>query len=248
MKHHTVTLFVQCLVDSLRPDVGDAMVHVFEKLGVSMTYPPDQTCCGQPAFNSGYRKEAAKLARRFLDIFEDAEAIVCPSGSCVHMVRHHYLDLFRDEPETLQRARDVAAKTYEFTEYLVDVLGIDNPGEQLGSRFDGSVTYHDSCHLSRGLGIRRQPRLLLENTPGLRLVEMEESDRCCGFGGTFSVKYPDISTAMVDAKVRHILDSGAQAVAGCDVSCLLNIAGRLQRLGSPVRALHIAEILAGEGK
>lgn len=248
MKHHTVTLFVQCLVDSLRPDVGDAMVHVFEKLGVSMTYPPDQTCCGQPAFNSGYRKEATKLARRFLDIFEDAEAIVCPSGSCVHMVRHHYLDLFRDEPETLQRARDVAAKTYEFTEYIVDVLGVDNPGVQLGSRFDGSVTYHDSCHLSRGLGIRRQPRLLLENTPGLRLVEMEESDRCCGFGGTFSVKYPDISTAMVDDKVRHILDSGAQAVAGCDVSCLLNIAGRLQRLGSPVRALHIAEILAGEGR
>jgi len=248
MKKHTVTLFIQCLVDTLRPDVGDAMVHIFEKLGVNLAYPPDQTCCGQPAFNSGYRREATKMARRFLDIFENAEAIVCPSGSCVHMVRHHYLDLFANDPVMLDRARKVAAKTYEFTEYLVDVLGITNPGEELGSRFEGSVTYHDSCHLARGLGIRNQPRILMENIPGLSLVEMDESDRCCGFGGTFSVKYPDISTAMADDKVKQILATKAEAVVGCDVSCLMNIAGRLSRIDSPVRALHIAELLAGTGR
>lgn len=248
MTRPTVTLFIQCLVDSLSPETGDALVRVLERLGVRMHYPPNQTCCGQPAFNSGYRREAAKAARRFLDIFESSDAIVCPSGSCVHMVRHHYLDLFRDEPAQLARARMVADKTFEFTEYLVDVLGVTDPGTQLGSRFDGAVTYHDSCHLSRGLGIRRQPRLLLENTPGLTLVEMDEADRCCGFGGTFSVKYPEISTAMVDDKVKTILNTGAGAVVGCDVSCLMNIRGRLSRMGSTVRALHIAEILAGEGK
>jgi len=247
MPQHSVTLFIQCLVDTLRPDVGDAMVHVLERLGVAMDYPENQTCCGQPAFNSGYREEAKKAARRFIDIFENSPAIVCPSGSCVHMVRHHYLDLFKDEPGWLVRARMVAEKTYEFTEYLVDVLGVTNPGEQLGSRFDGTVTYHDSCHLSRGLGIRTQPRTLLENTPGLKLVEMDESDRCCGFGGTFSVKYPEISTAMADDKVDTILATGADAVVGCDVSCLMNIAGRLSRRRSRVRALHIAEILANKG-
>ena len=248
MTQHSVTLFIQCLVDTLAPDTGDAMVHVLERLGVRMDYPPDQTCCGQPAFNTGYRREATKAARRFLDIFENSQAIVCPSGSCVHMVRHHYLDLFRDEPAQLARARMVAAKTYEFTEYLVDVLGVTDPGAQLGTRFDGMVTYHDSCHLARGLGIRRQPRLLLENIPGLSLVEMDESDRCCGFGGTFSVKYPDISTAMADDKVETILATRADAVVGCDVSCLMNIAGRLSRIGSRVRALHMAEILANTGK
>lgn len=248
MTKHSTTLFIQCLVDTLHPEVGDAMVHILERLGVAMDYPPDQTCCGQPAFNSGYRREATKAARRFIDIFENSETIVCPSGSCVHMVRHHYLDLFKDDPAMLTRARMVADKTYEFTEYLVDVLGITNPGAQLGSHFVGSATYHDSCHLSRGLGIRRQPRQLLENTPGLTLIEMDESDRCCGFGGTFSVKYPDISTAMADDKIQTILDTGAKAVVGCDVSCLMNIAGRLSRINSPVRALHIAEILANTGK
>ncbi|BCS89133.1 (Fe-S)-binding protein [Pseudodesulfovibrio sediminis] len=248
MTKHTATLFIQCLVDSLKPEIGDAMVHVLDTLGVSMVYPENQTCCGQPAFNSGYRREATKAARRFIDIFENHNAIVCPSGSCVHMVRHHYLDLFRDEPAMLARARKVAANTYEFTEYLVDVLGVTDPGSQLNSRFDGSVTYHDSCHLSRGLGIRSQPRLLLENIPGLSLIEMDESDRCCGFGGTFSVKYPEISTAMVDDKIQTILATGADAVAGCDVSCLMNIEGRLSRIDSPVRALHIAEILANTGK
>ncbi|QGY40406.1 Fe-S oxidoreductase [Pseudodesulfovibrio cashew] len=247
MSKQTATLFIQCLVDSLRPEIGDAMVHILERLGVPMHYPPEQTCCGQPAFNSGYRAEATKAARRFIDIFEDSEIIVCPSGSCVHMVRHHYPELFKDEPGMLVRARRVAARTYEFTEYLVDVLGVTDPGEELGSRFNGTVTYHDSCHLARGLGIRRQPRQLLGNIPGLTLVEMDESDRCCGFGGTFSVKYPEISTAMVDDKVKTILETGADVVSGCDVSCLMNIAGRLSRIGSPVRALHIAELLAGTG-
>lgn len=243
MTKQTATLFIQCLVDSFRPEAADAMVRILDRLGVAMTYPEDQTCCGQPAFNSGYRNEARSAARRFIDIFESSDTIVCPSGSCVHMVRHHYLDLFRDDPAMLVRARMVADKTYEFTEYLVDVLGVTDPGKQLGSRYDGTVTYHDSCHLSRGLGIRRQPRQLLENTPGLTLVEMDESNRCCGFGGTFSVKYADISTAMADDKVQTILATGADAVAGCDVSCLMNIEGRLSRMRSTVQALHIAEIL-----
>lgn len=248
MTRPTATLFIQCLVDTLSPEAGDAMVRVLEKLGVRMHYPPDQTCCGQPAFNSGYRREAAKAARRFLDIFDNSEVIVCPSGSCVHMVRHHYLDLFQNDSAMLARAKMVAARTYEFTEYLVDVLGVTDPGEQLGTRFDGTVTYHDSCHLARGLGIRTQPRQLLENIPGLTLVEMDESDRCCGFGGTFSVKYPEISTAMVDDKVETILATGARAVVGCDVSCLMNIQGRLSRLGSEVKVLHMAELLAGTGE
>ena len=237
------TLFIQCLVDALAPRVGDAMVRVLERLGVDMDYPAGQTCCGQPAYNSGYRREAAGLAERFLDVFEHAEAIVCPSGSCVHMVRHHYPELFADSPALLARARAIAGRTWEFSEYLVDVLGVTDAGQRLGSAFTGSVTYHDSCHLARGLGIRRQPRQLLEGVPGLTLVEMDGSDRCCGFGGMFSVKYPEISTAMVDDKVASILATGADAVVGCDASCLMHMAGRLGRMGSAVRALHIAEVL-----
>jgi L-lactate dehydrogenase complex protein LldE len=231
----------------MRPETGDAMVRILERLGVKMEYPQNQTCCGQPAFNSGYRKEAKKLAARFIDIFENSEAVVCPSGSCVHMVRNHYPELFRDEPDMLVRARAVASRTYEFTEYLVEVLGVTNPGTELDTRYDGTITYHDSCHLARGLGIRTQPRQLLENIPGLTLVEMEESDRCCGFGGTFSTAYPEISTAMVDDKIACILATGADAVVGCDLSCLMNIAGRLSRKNSPLQVFHIAELLDQTG-
>lgn len=235
-----VSLFIQCLVDSMYPQVGDAMVTIFDRLGVPVDYPEGQTCCGQPAYNSGYRREAAQAARKFIEIFEDSEVIVCPSGSCVHMVRHHYPQLFRDDPALLERAIAVGTKTFEFTEYLVDHLGLSS----VEARFSHKVTYHDSCHLSRGLGIDRQPRRLLYNTSGLHFIEMRDSDTCCGFGGTFSINYPDISTAMVDEKIENILATGAEVVTGCDISCLMNIQGRLSRRGEKVKVMHIAEILA----
>lgn len=241
MAGNTVSLFIQCLVDTMFPQVGEAMITVFDRLGIPLAYPGGQTCCGQPAYNSGYRREAAAAARHFIEIFEDAEIVVCPSGSCVHMVRHRYPELFPDDPAMAERARAVAAKTFEFTQYLVDVLGVTDTE----SHFTGSVTYHDSCHLSRGLGIAAQPRILLEKIRGLRLIEMRDSDTCCGFGGTFSINYPEISTAMVDEKIANILATGADAVVGCDISCLMNIQGRLSRREKKVEVLHIAEVLAG---
>ncbi|MBN2332544.1 MAG: (Fe-S)-binding protein [Deltaproteobacteria bacterium] len=237
----SVTLFITCLIDGIYPEVGTAVVSIFEQLGIMVDYPTDQTCCGQPAFNAGYRREARAAARRFIEIFEHAPVIVAPSGSCVHMVRHHYPQLFQDDSRWLARARQVAAKTFELTEYLVDILGITD----LGASYNGRITYHDSCHLRRGLGIAGQPRALLAAIKGATFIEMTEAESCCGFGGVFSVKYPEISTAMVEKKVNHIIDSGAHVVTGCDISCLMNIAGRLSRLGSPVRCLHIAQLLAG---
>lgn len=235
-----VTLFIQCLVDGFQPQVGEAMVKVLRHLGVTLAYPMAQTCCGQPAFNAGYRNEAKVAARRFIEIFESAETVVCPSGSCVHMVRHHYPLLFAGDPAWHARARRVADKTYEFSQFLVDVLGVDD----LGAACTGRVTYHDSCHLSRGLGVREQPRRLLGKVRGIDFVEMNESDRCCGFGGSFSVKYPRISEAMLQDKVRYIRDCGAETVVGCDLGCLMNIQGLLSRLNLPVKTVHIAEILA----
>lgn len=241
MAEAPVSLFIQCLVDSMFPEVGEAMVRVFDRLSIPLTFPEGQTCCGQPAYNSGYRREAAAAARHFIEVFEGAEAIVCPSGSCVHMVRHHYPELFADDPVMAARARAIGARTFEFTEYLVDVLGITD----VMAEYPGTVTYHDSCHLSRGLGIARQPRRLLDSVRGLELIEMVDSDTCCGFGGTFSINYPEISVAMVDAKIANILATGADAVVGCDISCLMNILGRLSRRGEKVKVLHIAQVLAG---
>lgn len=241
MSEKIVTLFIQCLVDHMFPEAGEAMVTVFQRLGIPLDYPPGQTCCGQPAYNSGYRKEAKAAARHFIEIFEHAEVIVCPSGSCVHMVRHHYPELFEDNPEMQKRAQAVGEKTFEFTQYLVDELKVTD----VSASYSGTVTYHDSCHLSRGLSIKNQPRLLLENVRDLSLVEMRDSDSCCGFGGTFSVNYPEISTGMVDEKIANILDTGADAVVGCDVSCLMNILGRLSRKGEKTKVYHIAQILAG---
>jgi L-lactate dehydrogenase complex protein LldE len=236
-----VTLFVQCLVDSLYPEVGEAMVALFNRLGISVRCPANQTCCGQPAFNAGYRKAAGAAARRFIQIFENADVIVCPSGSCVAMVRHHYPELFRDDQKWLDRAAGVGRKTFELSQYLVDVLGIDD----VGASYPGKVTYHDSCHLLRRLGVAEQPRRLIRNIRRAELVEMKAADRCCGFGGTFAVKYPDISVAMVDEKISNIVASGADTVTGCDISCLMNIQGRLSRIGSPVKTMHLAQLLAG---
>lgn len=239
--NQTVSLFVQCLVDVMYPTVGIAMLSIFDKLDIAVDCPTNQTCCGQPAFNSGYRQAARVAARRFIEIFENSEAIVCPSGSCVAMVRHHYPQLFEEEPEWRRRAETVAAKTYELTQYLVDVLDT----EDLGARYNGKLTFHDSCHALRTLGIKKQPRRLIAGVADAELVEMNESERCCGFGGSFAVKYPEISTAMAQDKVDRIIATGASAVVGVDISCLMNIQGLLNRQKSPVKILHIAELLAG---
>jgi len=236
----TVALFIQCLIDGIYPEVGEAMVKIFRSLGLELTCPTQQTCCGQPAFNAGYRREAKVAARRFIEIFESADTIVCPSGSCVTMVRHHYSELFADNEPWLQRARQVADKTYELTEYLVDVLGVID----LGAHYDGKITYHDSCHLLRSLRIKDQPRRLLHNVSGADFIEMYDSDKCCGFGGSFAVKYADISAAMVNDKAMNIIDSGADTVVGCDMGCLMNIQGILSRMGSDIKVRHIAQILA----
>ena len=235
-----VTLFIPCIVDAVYPEVGGATVSLLRHLGLSLRYPVDQTCCGQPAFNAGYVTEARKAARHFIEVFEGAETIVCPSGSCVDMVRHHYPELMASEDiDWQERARSIATRTYELTEFLVDVLGrID-----LGARFHGRITYHDSCHLLRGLRVQKQPRLLLSAIEGLEFVEMKNADYCCGFGGTFAVKYPNISTAMVDDKVRNIVATDADLVTGCDMGCLMNIEGRLGRRKIPLQVIHIAQLL-----
>ncbi len=237
----TVTLFIQCLVDGIYPEVGEAMVKIFRNLGFDLACPTRQTCCGQPAFNAGYRREARVAAKRFIEIFETAETIVCPSGSCVTMVRHHYPQLFDDDDSWRRRAEQVAAKTYELTQYLVDVLGVDD----LGAHYDGKITYHDSCHLLRNLRVKDQPRRLLRNVSGADFVEMYDSDKCCGFGGSFAVKYAEISAAMVEDKVNNLIDSGADTVVGCDMGCLMNIQGMLSRKGSDIKVMHVAQILAG---
>jgi L-lactate dehydrogenase complex protein LldE len=237
----SVTLFIQCIVDGIYPEVGEAMVKLFSKLGLAMIYPEDQTCCGQPAFNSGFREEARRAACRFIEIFEPAETIVCPSGSCVNMVRNHYPILFENDSEWRSRAEKIAAKTYELSEFLVDVL----KKEDVGASFDGRITYHESCHLLRGIGVSRQPRKLIANVKGAEFIEMQDADRCCGFGGAFSIKYPDISTAILSEKIKNIQATSADVVVGCDMGCLMNIQGMLSKKGSSVQVLHIAELLAG---
>jgi L-lactate dehydrogenase complex protein LldE len=236
-----VTLFIQCLVDGMYPEVGEAVVRLFENLNIPVDIPIDQTCCGQPAFNSGYRREASIAARRFIEIFEKARVIVCPSGSCVDMVKHQYPFLFKDDPAWQRRALAVSHKIFELTEYIVDVLKI----EDVGASFEGTVTYHDSCHLLRNLGVADQPRKLIAKVRGAKLIEMENAQKCCGFGGLFSVKFPDISTAILEEKVAYIIAARADAVVGCDISCLMNIEGMLKRKNVSIKTLHIAQLLAG---
>ena len=238
-KEKNITLFIQCLIDGIYPQAGLAVVQLFEKLGIGVDIPLKQTCCGQPAFNSGYRKEARTAAKRFIEIFESARVIVCPSGSCVDMVKHQYPALFKDGSAWQKRAKKVSGKIFELTEYIVDVLGI----EDVGATFPGKVTYHDSCHLFRNLHVADQPRKLIANVKDVELIEMKNSEKCCGFGGTFSVKYPDISAAILEEKVDNIIATGADAVVGCDISCLMNIQGMLSRRNSKIKILHIAELL-----
>jgi L-lactate dehydrogenase complex protein LldE len=226
-----VSVFVTCIVDQVFPRVGMAMVEVLERAGCEVEFRESQTCCGQPAFNSGYREEARDVARHFLRVFDGAEYIVVPSGSCTSMIAHHYADLIEDHRET---------RVYEFSRFLIDVLKIDD----LGARLDRTVTYHDSCHALRELGIRDAPRRLLRNVRGLQLTEMDAAEECCGFGGTFSVKFPELSGAIARTKIDSILRTGADAVVSIDSSCLMQIQGALSRAGSAVRAMHLAEVLA----
>lgn len=235
-----VSLFVTCLVDQLFPRVGLAMADVLELCGCRLEFPESQTCCGQPAFNSGYREEAREVARHFLDAFRGAEYVVCLSGSCASMTSHHFDELFADEPETLGEARALAARTFEFTRFLTDVLHRDD----FGASFPHAVTFHDSCHALRELKIKDGPRRLLSHVRGLELREMDAAEECCGFGGTFSVKFSGVSGAMARTKIDSILRTGAAYVVGIDSSCLMQLQGALSKDSHPVRTIHLAEVLA----
>ena len=235
-----VALFVTCMVDQLFPKVGMAMAEVLERLGYQVDFPEDQTCCGQPAFNSGYRAEARIVARHFLDVFEPWERIVAPSGSCTAMVVHHFAELFRKEPPTLARVHAIEKRVWEFSAFLTEVAGV----EDVGARLEEVVTFHDGCHALRELGIRDGPRRLLARVRGLELREMQPAEECCGFGGTFSVKFAELSGAMARTKIESILRTGASTVVSLDPSCLMQIQGALLRAGSEVRTLHLAEVLA----
>ncbi len=236
------SLFVTCVIDQFYPEVGESTVRVLRRLGVDVDFPEEQTCCGQPAFNSGFRSDAKPLAKHFLDTFESAEAVVIPSGSCTAMVRVFYPELFHDEPGLTAAIDAVAGKTFELTEFIVDVLGVTRlPGSGAAPR--RSVTYHEGCHLRREIGVTTQPRALIEAVPGVGLVEMRQAEVCCGFGGTFAVKYADISAAMLADKVRDIGATEADAVVACDSTCLMQIGGGLEKQGAAVKPLHVAQLL-----
>jgi len=236
-----VQLLVTCLVDRLYPDTGMAVVSVLERLGLEVQCPVAQTCCGQPAFNAGFTEEARALARHTLDLLaETDDPIVIPSGSCADMVIHQYEVLFRDEPVYAERARALAHRTYEFTQFLVNVLGVMD----VGAASQGTIAYHACCHGLRGLGVREEPLALLSHVEGATLCPLTESDVCCGFGGLFSVKMAEISSAMLARKIACIQQARPEAVAVTDVSCLMHMAGGLRRSGSPVRVRHIADVLA----
>lgn len=236
-----VSLFVTCLVDQLWPEVGTSAVEVLRRTGCEVVFDERQTCCGQPAFNTGYRSDARVLARRFIEIFEDAgaDAIVSPSGSCTAMV-HHFHQLFEDDEHWRKRAEAIAQRTHEFSSFLINVLEVDD----VGASFRGRVTWHDACHGLRDLNLHSEPRRLIKGVRGVEFVELPNADACCGFGGTFSIKYPEISVAILDNKIAEIENAGVRAVTSGDASCLMQIRGRLTRQKSVVRAMHLAELLA----
>lgn len=237
-----VGLFVTCLVDLFRPSIGFAAVKLLEGAGCRVEVPETQVCCGQPAYNSGDRTDAKAIARQVIEAFESFDYVVVPSGSCAGMLRKHYPLLFEDEPEMEQRAKGVGSKTFELIAFLTDILHVS----AVHAKFSGKATYHDSCSNLREMGTAGQPRSLLRTVEGLTLVEAEDREVCCGFGGTFSIKYPDISNAMVTAKTAVLTRTEADLVLGGDLGCLMNIAGKLSREGSSVEVRHVAEVLAGE--
>ena len=240
-----VGFFVTCLVDLMRPSIGFAAIRLLEAGGAEVVVPPTQTCCGQPAYNSGDRADAKALAAKVVAEFEDCDFLVAPSGSCSGMIRTHYADLFADDPAMAGRVEALAAKTRELTDFLVRELRLDRvPGS-----FAGTVTYHDSCAGLREMGVKAQPRALLAKVAGLEVREMAEPETCCGFGGTFSLKFGEISTRLADNKCGHIAACGADAVVLGDLGCMLNIEGRLRRRGdAKTKVLHVAEVLAGRSE
>ncbi len=238
-----IALFVTCLVDLMRPEIGLSALKLLEQAECEVVVPEGQTCCGQPAYNAGDRRTAHQLAVRVLGQLEGYDYVVIPSGSCAGMIKVHYFDLFSNDPQMKRRIADLAPRVYELTDFLVSVLKV----ERVPSQVEGTVTYHDSCSGLRELGVAAQPRALLSKIPGLELKEMKDCRACCGFGGTFAMKYGNVSAAIVDEKVHNIQDTGAQAVVLGDLGCMLNIEGRLRRLGDErTQVLHVAQVLAGD--
>jgi L-lactate dehydrogenase complex protein LldE len=236
----TVQLFITCIIDTIYPETGEAVVRILEKAGARVSFPPNQTCCGQPAFNAGLRAQARKMATQTIQAFEPYPGpVVVPSGSCAAMIRHTYAELFAEDPEWLQRASTLASRTYEFSEFLVDKLGVTD----LGARYEGKLTYHSSCHLLRGMGVDRQPRALLAAVHNAEFVELPNTADCCGFGGIFSIEHPEISDAMLTRKIENLEKSEAPIVVSCDAGCVTNINGGLHRKHKNQRAVHIADIL-----
>lgn len=237
-----VGLFVTCLVDLMRPSIGFAALRLLEAGGAEVYVPPSQTCCGQPTYNSGDRADTIALARKVVEEFEGCDYLVAPSGSCSGMIRTHYAELFAGDATWSGRVAALAAKTYELTDFLLNVLALDRvPGD-----YQGTITYHDACAGLREMGVKAQPRALLAKMRGVRLSEMADCEVCCGFGGTFAVKLGEISARIADNKCQHIVTNGADAVVLGDLGCMLNIEGRLRRRGDATRVLHVAEVLAGE--
>ena len=238
-----VGFFVTCLVDLMRPSVGFAAIRLLEAGGAEVFVPPSQTCCGQPAYNSGDRADAIALARKLVDEFEGCDYLVAPSGSCSGMIRTHYADLFTDDPAMARRAAMLSERTYELTDFLVRVLKLERPP----GRFAGKITYHDCCAGLREMGVKAQPRALLARIEGAEVAEMADCETCCGFGGTFSIKFGKISARLADNKCRNVQATGADAVVLGDLGCMLNIEGRLRRTGDTrTKVLHVAEVLAGD--
>ena len=235
-------LFVTCIVDQLYPQVGVSVVRVLRRLGVDLSFPPDQTCCGQPLYNSGFTHEAQKLARRVLNSFSGSQYVVVPSGSCSAMLKVFYQDLFRDDPTALLQVEQLAPRVYEFSQFLVDVLDV----QATEAGHSGSATYHPSCHLLREMEVRDQPTKLLSSVAGLELKDLPQAEVCCGFGGTFAIKYPHISEEMLTDKINSVHASGAETLVSCDMGCLMHIEGGLSRRGSPVRVRHLAQMLDPE--
>jgi L-lactate dehydrogenase complex protein LldE len=236
------SVMITCLGDLLFPDVGVAMVRLLRRLGVDVDFPEGQTCCGMPLFNSGYHAEAAQVAARTVKLFEASEHVVAPSGSCAWMVRTEYPGLLKHDPALRAAAERLAAKTRELSQFLVAVLGV----ERVQSSFRGKVTYHDSCHLLRGLGESAAPRKLLRAVEGVELIELPGADQCCGFGGSFSVRLPEVSTAILGKKLDSVESTGADCLVACDAGCLMQMGGGLTRRNSRVKAVHLAQLLAGE--
>ena len=240
------SLFVTCIIDQFYPEVGESAVRALRRLGVDLDFNPAQTCCGQPAFNAGFWSDAKPLARRTIDLLQSDRYVVVPSGSCASMMRVFYAELFHDEPEMQNRIASLASRAFELSEFVVDVLGITDLSAYAHcdeTEPTRKITYHEGCHLRRELGALTQARALLNSLPGVEVVEMEQSEVCCGFGGTFSVKYPEISGAMLSDKLNFAADTGADAVTACDSSCLMHIGGGIEKRGMEMEALHIAQLL-----